>query len=117
MEDIDFQQARQTIARLIEEHMGVPTDKVMADTPFLELHKDFDSLTMLELQLLLEKEYDMEFDNDAHSRQDKLPVNVTELAHVLISQHTAYRLKQARALAIKHAKLNAAQKSTAPVNF
>lgn len=117
MEDIDFQQARQTIARLIEVHMGVPTDKVMADTPFLELHKDFDSLTMLELQLLLEKEYDMEFDNDAHSRQDKLPANVTELAQVLTVQHAAYRLKQARTLAIKQAKSNAAVKSPAPGNF
>ncbi len=114
MSYIDFEHVKQTIARLIEQHMDVAASNVLADTPFLELHKDFDSLTMLELQLLLEKEYDMEFDNDAHNRNEKLPANVTELARVVITQHDAYRAKQARQAALKQAKAEA--KSSAPAS-
>jgi hypothetical protein len=51
------------------------------------LHKDFDSLSFLEIQLLLEKEYGFEFEENADPRQFKMPLNATELAQTLILQH------------------------------
>jgi len=96
---ISVQQARETITRLLEEYMGVEATTVLQDTPFVELHKEFDSLSMLELQLLLEKAHDMEFDSGAQGQNGKLPTNVTELAEVLVKQHAVYHARKARKLA------------------
>jgi len=94
MDQLDIQSVRQKIAELIHDFMDIPVENVLEDTPFTELHKDFDSLTMLEVQLLLEKEYGFEFEIDMHNKNAKLPSNATELAQELIKQHSQYLLKQ-----------------------
>ena len=83
---------RTLIASLLQEHMGIDPDLALQDTLFTELHKDFDSLSLLELQLLLEKEFDMEF--DGLDRTAKMPTNVSEMADFLIREHSLYQQRQ-----------------------
>jgi acyl carrier protein len=99
-----LQQARETIARLIEEHMGIDAVRVLEDIPFAELHKDFDSLTMLELQLLLEKEYGVEFDLESGPGQHSVPKNATELAEAILSQCAQHREREARKASLRGEK-------------
>jgi acyl carrier protein len=83
---------RTRIAALLQEHMDIDPDLALLDTLFTDLHKDFDSLSLLELQLLLEKEFDMEFDGMDHTAQ--LPTNVSEMADALIREHSLYQQRQ-----------------------
>lgn len=88
---LELQAVRQQIAELIHGSMDIAVDKVLEDIPFAELHKDFDSLAMLELQFLLEKEYGFEFEIDPHDKTARACSNTTELALELLrqsSQHT-----------------------------
>lgn len=94
MTELDIQTVRQKIAEKIHEHMEISIENILTDIPFIELHKDFDSLTMLEVQLLLETEYGFEFEIDRHSMAAKIPSNATELAQELIKQHTRHCIKQ-----------------------
>ena len=85
---------RNQIASLLQEHMDIDPVLVLQDTLFTELHKDFDSLALLELQLLLEKEFEMEF--DGLDRTAKMPTNVSEMADALIREHALYLQRQAK---------------------
>lgn len=85
---------RMRIASLLQEHMDIDPAMALQDTLFTELHKDFDSLSLLELQLLLEKEFDMEF--DGFDRTEKMPTNVSEMADALIREHGRYQQRQAK---------------------
>lgn len=80
---------RVQIASLLKEHMDIDPALALQDTPFTQLHKDFDSLSLLELQLLLEKEFDMEF--DGLDRTAQMPTNVSEMADALIREHSRYQ--------------------------
>jgi acyl carrier protein len=104
---IELQSVRQKIAELIHDNLDIPVDKVLEDTPFPELHKDFDSLTLLEVQLLLEKAYGFEFEINLHDKYSKLPNNATELALELIRQHAQHE----ETLKIKAATLAAKQQA------
>jgi acyl carrier protein len=83
---------RKQISSLLKEHMDIDPVLALQDTLFTELHKDFDSLSLLELQLLLEKEFDMEF--DGLDRTAKMPTNVSEMADALIREHSLYQQRQ-----------------------
>jgi acyl carrier protein len=85
---------RTQIVSLLKEHMDIDPVLALQDTLFTELHKDFDSLSLLELQLLLEKEFDMEF--DGLDRTAKMPTNVSEMADALIREHALYLQRQAK---------------------
>lgn len=85
-------EVRIRIASLLQEHMGIDPDLALQDTLFTELHKDFDSLSLLELQLLLEKEFDMEF--DGLDRTAEMPTNVSEMADALVREHSLYQQRQ-----------------------
>jgi len=99
---IALQSVRQKIAELIHDNLDIPVDKVLEDIPFPELHKDFDSLTLLEVQLLLEKAYGFEFEINLHDKYSKLPNNATELA-------------QEQELIRKHARHGKALKNKSPL--
>ena len=101
---LDKENVRTRIATLLQEHMDIDPTLALQDTLFNELHKDFDSLALLELQLLLEKEFDMEF--DGFDRNAKIPTNVSEMADALIREYEQYHLRQA--------KKNPAQSNQAP---
>lgn len=83
---------RDRIASLLKEHMGIDPVLALQDTLFTKLHKDFDSLSLLELQLLLEKEFNMEF--DGLDRTAKMPTNVSEMADALVREHSLYQQRQ-----------------------
>jgi acyl carrier protein len=91
---LDFEDVRRRIAALLLEHMDIDPGSALQDTVFSELHKDFDSLALLELQLLLEKEFSMEF--DGFDRNAKIPTNVSEMADALIREYDQYHLRQAK---------------------
>jgi len=91
---LDFENVRRRIAALLLEHMDIDPCLALQDTVFSELHKDFDSLALLELQLLLEKEFSMEF--DGFDRNAKIPSNVSEMAEALIREYEQYHLRQAK---------------------
>jgi len=85
---------RTRIAALLKENMDIDPALALQDTVFTELHKDFDSLALLELQLLLEKEFSMEF--DGFDRNAKMPSNVSEMADALIREYERYHQRQAK---------------------
>ena len=87
---LELQSVRQQIAELIHGSMDIAVDKVLEDIPFADLHKDFDSLAMLELQFLLEKEYGFEFEIDPHDKNARVSSNATELAGKLLRQYSQH---------------------------
>ena len=91
---LNKEDVRTRIASLLKEHMDIDPVLALQDTVFRELHKDFDSLALLELQLLLEKEFDMEF--DGFDRNAKIPTNVSEMADALMREYEQYQLRQAK---------------------
>lgn len=97
---LEFEQAKQKIAELLESYMGIPAVQVLSDAPFTSLHKDFDSLSFLELQLLIEKEYSFEFEEDVKNPIVKLPTNASELANELIRQQQLHFAKTAKSSAV-----------------
>ncbi len=99
---LDKDYVRIRIASLLEEHMDVNPTSALEDTAFTELHKDFDSLALLELQLLLEKEFSMEF--DGFDRTAKIPNNLSEMADALIREYEQYQLRQAKKNLLKKTK-------------
>jgi acyl carrier protein len=70
--------------------MGIEQHRTLADTSFMDLHEEFDSLSMMELQLLLEDKLHFELDFKMHSKLTVLPTNATELAHEVLRQHSAH---------------------------
>jgi acyl carrier protein len=109
---LDLPSVRQKIAELINDNLDIEIGKVLSDTDFRDLHKDFDSLTFLELQLLLEKEYGFEFQIDFHDKTAKIPINATELATELIRQHAAHLVREKTKAEAKAAKALAATNQT-----
>lgn len=70
--------------------MGVGSKAALSGTPFVELHKDFDFLSMLELQLLLEKEYNVDFNVEVQDGLEGELLNVTELALLLLDKYSEH---------------------------
>lgn len=100
--ELTKENVRVQIASLLKEHMDIDPALALEDTLFTQLHKDFDSLSLLELQLLLEKEFDMEF--DGLDRTAQMPTNVSEMADALIREHTRYQQLQAKRKAAQSEK-------------
>jgi len=82
-------EVKQIIANIHLKQMNVSIEKTLSNTPFIDLHKDFDSLAMMELQLLLEEELHFELDFKLHQPGVSLPTNVSELALEVLRQHAA----------------------------
>jgi acyl carrier protein len=93
---LDVATVEAKIAEIIEKHIGVDRAAVLVGTPFVELSSDFDSLALLETQLVLEEEYKFEFDRKT-GRTGKLPTNVHELAQLVIAQCAGSDAKQDKA--------------------
>jgi acyl carrier protein len=87
--------------------MGIEPHRTLSDTPFMDLHDEFDSLSMMELQLLLEEKLHFELDFKMHSKHTVLPTNVTEMAQEVLRQYTAH-MDELRASAALAAPIHAA---------
>ena len=59
-ENLSADEIKTIIANILFKQMGIDPALTLADTPFMDLHKDFDSLSMMELLLLLEDELHFE---------------------------------------------------------
>jgi acyl carrier protein len=91
-----------TIANILFKQMGIDPALTLADTPFMDLHNDFDSLSMMELLLLLEDELHFEINFKMHDKQAVPPNIVSEMALEVLHQYTAH-MSNVAALAAKTA--------------
>ncbi len=66
--------------------MGIAPQRLLSGEAFLEIDPNFDSLSMLEIQMLLEEEFGFELDFSRD--QSNLPMNVHELAQAVVDQKT-----------------------------
>jgi acyl carrier protein len=87
---LSLDEVRQAIAEILKMQMDIEPHRSLADTPFMALHDEFDSLSMMELQLLLEEKLHFELDFKMHSKLTVLPTNVTELSQEVLRQYSAH---------------------------
>lgn len=96
--NLTVDEIRTTIANILFKQMGIDPALTLADTPFMELHKDFDSLSMMELLLLLEDELHFEINFKMHDQTVVPPNTVSEMALEVLHQYHAHMAKAAAAL-------------------
>jgi acyl carrier protein len=106
-ENLTVDEIKSTIANILFKQMDIDPAKTLANTPFMDLHKDFDSLSMMELLLLLEDELHFEINFKMHDKQAVPPNTVSEMALEVLHQYTAHMASVA-ALAAKTALTDAA---------
>ncbi len=97
--DVELDEIKNRIAVLVSEYMDVDLALVLSGQNFNTLIENFDSLAMVEIQLLVEKQYgfDLDFeDMDKHA----FPANIDELAKEFLQQYKKHQQK----LALKKAK-------------
>lgn len=87
---LTLEEVKQKIAEILHSQMDIAPHRTLSDTPFMDLHDEFDSLSMMELQLLLEEKLHFELDFKMHSKLTVLPTNATELAQEVLRQHAAH---------------------------
>lgn len=87
----------QTIAKILERQLGVSPEHALSGARFDELDSAFDSLAFVEMQVLLEDEYGVRFDEALAEHADKMPTNVLELADILLPLIAASRAVQSGA--------------------
>ncbi len=87
---------RQEIASLLQQHLGVDRDRALSGLAFTQLHPGFDSLDLLELQLLLEKQLGFELEPPAGN--SPWPSSLEELAQEVLRQSQARGGKQDESL-------------------
>ncbi len=96
---LELDEIKNRIAALVSEYMDVDLALVLSGQNFNTLIENFDSLAMVEIQLLVEKQYgfDLDFeDMDKHA----FPANIDELAKEFLQQYKKHQQK----LALKKAK-------------
>ncbi len=91
------------IANILFKQMGIDPALTLADTLFMDLHKDFDSLSMMELLLLLEDELHFEINFKMHDKQAVPPNTVSEMALEVLHQYHAHMAKAAATLGAQNA--------------
>lgn len=115
MNILKIDEVRNAIADMLFDLMDIDRQLALQDTPFSELHKDFDSLTFAELQFMLEDRFKMEFSND--DKNAIVPVNVTELAEILIAQYVVYHDSLREAQEAKDSQRTSQEASTATASI
>ncbi len=83
---ITLESVKTTIADVLERQLGIAPEHSLSGAPFTELDKNFDSLTFVETQLMIEEEYGVQFDQDLVEKAERPPKNVHELAELLLPQ-------------------------------
>ena len=82
------------LAELAEKYMGVEKIRLLGGTPLADL---FDSLCLLELVMLLERELHMDIDIPSHARMAGSRLDAGELARAVVRQHRARAMPLRRA--------------------
>jgi acyl carrier protein len=61
---ITIESVKETISQIVYKQLGVEPAQLLAGTAFNKLSPDFDSLSMLEIQLQLETDLGFEFESN-----------------------------------------------------
>ena len=70
--------------------LGIPEEKSLADLPIKHLDPNFDSLSLIEIQLLLEKYYHFEFQHESQIYRPRLDSTVSDLARQAIESMSQF---------------------------
>ncbi|MGC4061897.1 MAG: hypothetical protein QM749_14025 [Aquabacterium sp.] len=71
---------KQHLAEIFETQLGLPRERVLAGEAFVDLDPNFDSLSLVQVQLFLEEMYETRFERTGAVKLERLPVNIHELA-------------------------------------
>ena len=110
-DNLTVNEIKTTIATILLKHMGIDPAVTLADTPFMDLHKNFDSLSMMELLLLLEDELHFELNFKRHDQHAIRPNTVSEMAAEVLHQYNAHMAKLASLPAVIDSTKNESTKS------
>ncbi|SDX27922.1 hypothetical protein SAMN04515617_102279 [Collimonas sp. OK242] len=102
--DLTLDEVKSQIAALVSEYMGVDQALILSGKKFDTLIENFDSLAMVEVQLLVEKHYGFDLDFEDTS-MDAFPADIDELAEAFLLQYQKHRQK----IELKKAKSQAAE--------
>ena len=87
MEDkLAVESVKGKIADLVEKYMGIERSRVLDGTPLSDL---FDSLCLLELVLLVEREWSVEINIALHRPCAGVLLDIEDLAHEVVGQRAA----------------------------
>lgn len=70
------------VSKMIADHLGVTPEAIRSGSSFVELNGDFDSLTVIEIQTLVEERYRVTLALD--SKQTTFPMCVDELVSMIM---------------------------------
>lgn len=85
-QEINFELVIGKLAELGEKYMGIEKARLYDGTPLADL---CDSLCLLELVMLLEREFQIDIDIPCHTRTAEERVDARELARAVVRQHGA----------------------------
>lgn len=74
---------RGQVADIFEQQFGLPRDRLLADELFIDLDPDFDSLSMVQVQIFIEEFYAIRFARSQSGPVNDLPLNLSEFVAVL----------------------------------
>lgn len=77
------------IAEIMQRTQGMNPQRLLDGEDFLSLDKNFDSLSMVEVQLLIEETFHIEFDQKAFSDAAKMPRTLQQLALIVLGELSA----------------------------
>ncbi|AMP05327.1 acyl carrier protein [Collimonas pratensis] len=106
-QDLTLDEIKAQIASLVGEYMGINPELVLSGKNFDTLIEQFDSLAMVEIQLLVEKHYGFDLDFEDVDK-NAFPANISELAEAFLMQYIRYHKK----IESKQVKLEATNLST-----
>lgn len=75
-----------SIAEIMQRTQGMSPQRLLDGEEFLALDKNFDSLSMVEVQLLIEESFNIEFDQKAFSDAAKMPRTLQQLARIVLEE-------------------------------
>lgn len=92
--EIDFESVIAKLGELAEKFMGIEKSRLHDGTPLTDL---CDSLCLLELVMLLEREFHIDIEMPSHDRVMGDRIDARELVHAVVRQHGTRSLPPHRA--------------------
>jgi len=91
--ELTIDEVKNQMATLVSEYMGIDRELVLSGKKFDTLIEHFDSLAMVEIQLLLEKHYDVELNFEGVDKE-AFPTDIDELADGFLQQYQRQKNQQ-----------------------
>jgi len=93
--ELTIDEVKNQMATLVSEYMGIDRELVLSGKKFDTLIEHFDSLAMVEIQLLLEKHYDVELNFEGVDKE-AFPTDIDELADGFYNNTSARKINRKR---------------------